>query len=156
MDINNIDNRINLILHHSKFNEYLSNNKEAEGDREFCLHDLNHFIDVARIAYIIVLESNLNYSKDIIYAVALLHDIGRWQQYKKDVPHEIASANLAKEILEKSNYNSNEIDLICNAILSHRTEDNENPLDYIIHKSDKLSRKCYNCTSINECNWNEE
>lgn len=147
--------RINLILHNDKFNEYLNNNSEEEQNRKFCIHDINHLIDVARIAYIIAIESNLDYSKDIIYAAALLHDIGRWQQYKRNVPHEAASSNLAREILQKSNYNSDEIDLICSAILNHRKQHNENTLDSIIYKSDKLSRKCFNCSSINECNWDE-
>lgn len=152
MDANN---RINLILHNSKFNGCLDKNKEAEKNRQFCKHGINHFIDVARIAYIIALEKNLKYSKDIIYATSLLHDIGRWLQYKENTPHEIASAVLAKEILEQADYNSDEIDLICSAILNHRNQDNENTLDYIIYKSDKLSRKCFNCQSINECNWSE-
>lgn len=147
--------RINLILHNVKFNEYLNNNSEEEQNRKFCIHDINHLIDVARIAYIIVLESNLDYYKDIIYAATLLHDIGRWQQYKENVPHEAASSNLAREILQKSNYNSDEIDLICSSILNHRKQCNENTIDSIIYKSDKLSRKCFNCSSINECNWSE-
>lgn len=154
----NTDTRINLILHNSKFNEYLNNNNISEQHRKFCKHDLNHLIDVARVAYIISLENNLNYSKDMIYAASLLHDIGRWQQYKQNVPHETASANLAREILQSSNYSPDEIHLICSAILNHRNYGDHydrNSLDYIIYKSDKLSRKCFSCSSINECNWND-
>lgn len=148
--------RINLILHNRKFNEYLSKIKNVEKDRQFCVHDINHFMDVARLAYIIVLERNLEYTKDIIYAAALLHDIGRWLQYEKNIPHETASAALAKEILEQSDYHLDEIDLICNAIINHRNQMNENTLNYIIYHSDKLSRKCFNCNSIKECNWSED
>lgn len=150
------NDRINLILHNDKFNEYLNKNNALEKSREFCIHDINHLIDVARIAYIIVLEKNINYSKDIIYAAALLHDIGRWQQYEQNIPHEAASAKLSKYILEQSNYNSSEIDLIYKAIINHRKASDENTLDYIIYKSDKISRKCFNCVSINKCKWSQD
>lgn len=153
MDANN---RINLILHNKKFNEYLYKNNESEKGRQFCRHDINHFMDVARLAYIIVLERKLDYSKDIIYATALLHDIGRWLQYKENIPHETASAELAKEILEQSEYNFDEIDIIYHAIINHRKQNNENTLNAIIYHSDKLSRKCFNCDSTSECNWNED
>lgn len=148
--------RINLILHNQKYNQYLCNNNEAEKDRKFCRHDINHFMDVARLAYIQVLEKNLNYAKDVIYAVALLHDIGRWLQYEDNTPHETASEELAKEILEQSDYNIEEIDVICNAIINHRMINNEDTLNAIINCSDKLSRKCFHCAAIKECNWNED
>ena len=151
-----VNNRINRILCNTNFIEHLKKNNGAEKNRQFCKHDINHLLDVARLAYIMVLEKDLDYSKDIIYAAALLHDIGRWLQYKENIPHEKASAKLAKEILEQSDYDSDEIELICNAILNHRNQDNESTLNYIIYKSDKLSRKCYHCTSIHECNWSED
>ena len=73
---------INKILHHPKYKSLLEELNELEKDREFCNHTLEHFLDVARIAYITVLEEELNYSKDVIYSIALLNDIGRVIQYK--------------------------------------------------------------------------
>lgn len=150
------NDRINLILHNNKFNEYLDKNNNLEKNREFCNHDINHLIDVARIAYITVLEGNINYSKDIVYAAAMLHDIGRWQQYEQNIAHEVASANLSKDILQQSNYNCSEIDVIYKAIINHRKASDKNTLDYIIYKSDKISRKCFNCGSINKCKWSQD
>ena len=55
---------------------------------------------MSRIAYMMVLEKNLQYSKEVIYAIGLLHDIGRVEQYEKGIGHHIASFNIAKEILK--------------------------------------------------------
>ena len=57
--------------------------KEAEKDRIFCKHGIEHLLDVARIAYIENLEQNCGVSKEWIYTAALLHDIGRFLQYSK-------------------------------------------------------------------------
>jgi len=54
---------------------------------------------VARISYLMILEKRLPVSKDIIYATALLHDLGRADQYEKGISHEEAGAILAEEIL---------------------------------------------------------
>lgn len=73
--------------------------QELERDREYCHHDMEHFLDVARIAYIRNLELHLGFEKELIYLVALLHDIGKDRQYLEEIPHEIASAEIAKAIL---------------------------------------------------------
>lgn len=148
--------RINLILHNKLYRKYLEKNKNCEKNRPFCFHDLDHFLDVARIAYIISLEKHIGIPKDIIYAAALLHDIGRWQQYKYDIPHEKASAELAVEILQISNFNNCEIDFITEAIKSHREGTENSELSILLYTSDKLSRKCYSCCAINQCNWSSD
>lgn len=152
----NTKDRINLIFHNNKFNEYLSKNKNLEKDRKFCRHNINHFLDVARIAYIISFEEKLNLKKDIIYAAALLHDIGKWQQYESGIPHNEASAKLAVEILKASNFNESEINLITDAIKNHRYENRTSDLSYILYKSDKLSRKCFKCKAADKCNWSND
>ena len=43
---------------------------------------LNIFWNVARLMYIYALEEHLELPKELIYAAALLHDIGRAQQYQ--------------------------------------------------------------------------
>lgn len=149
-------NKANAILKNKKFIEYLKKNEECEAERKFCCHNLQHFIDVARIAYIMVLENKLNVEKEIVYGAALLHDIGRWVQYKEKVPHEIASFRLAENILNECNYNEEEKSIILSAILNHRNEQNEqNTFDYIFYLSDKLSRNCFDCKVEDECKWSE-
>ncbi|MFT8316486.1 MAG: HD domain-containing protein [Clostridium sp.] len=148
--------RINLIFHNETYRKYLEKNRNCEKDRCFCLHDLQHFLDVARIAYIISLEKDINIKKDIIYAAALLHDIGRWQQYEDDIPHDEASSQLAVEILQTSKFTSDEITLIAESIRSHRKEDKNSELSFLLYASDKLSRKCYYCSAFKQCNWSED
>lgn len=154
---NNNSERYNLILKHPAYQEYLKRNEAEERNRSFCRHDLPHFLDVARIAYIINLEQSLNYSKELIYAIALLHDIGRWKQYTENLSHDMASAELAEPILIESGYQEVERKQILEAILSHRREEGiPNSLKEIIYKADKISRACYCCKASPECNWAEE
>ena len=44
--------RVDKILQHKKFQKYVKKNKKAEKERIFCRHDMVHFLDVARIAWI--------------------------------------------------------------------------------------------------------
>lgn len=149
--------KINSILNDEKFKDYIKKNKRYEKDRKFCRHNLQHFLDVARIAYILVLENKIDISKDIVYGTALLHDIGRWVEYKENVPHEIASHKLAKEILTSSEYEDTEIEIILSTILNHRKEDNEKlSFNHIFYLSDKLSRNCLYCKALDECKWSDE
>ena len=69
--------KINEIFLNDKYVKLLNELNELEENRVFCKHGIEHFLDVARIAYIKVLENKLSYSKEVIYAIALLHDIGR-------------------------------------------------------------------------------
>ena len=77
--------RIWKIYEHPLFIEGLVKNKDAEKERIFCHHDMNHFLDVARLMYIFSMERGYAFGKEEIYATALLHDIGKWQQYKAGV-----------------------------------------------------------------------
>ena len=138
--------RINKILRNEQFNMFINKNMIAEKDRVFCHHDLNHLLDVARIAYIMSLEENLDIAKDLIYATALLHDIGRWKEYESGEDHAVISSDLCEEILCKANFTKQEIKLIKNAIKNHRIKDNhESKLSKIIYESDKASRFCFDC-----------
>ena len=146
---------VNIILNNPKYKELLHELNSLEKDREFCNHTLEHFLDVARIAYIIVLEKKLCYSKEVIYSIALLHDIGRVMEYSQGIDHHEASAIVAQEILQHTSFNKEEKALIIKAIKEHRRE-NDDKLSEIIYKSDKLSRNCFNCKAYNECYWKEE
>jgi uncharacterized protein len=148
--------KFNLILKNGLYNEYLKKNEVCEVNRIYCLHDIRHFLDVARIAYILKLESALEIGKDTVYAAALLHDIGKWQQYRSGIPHEEASAALAGEILVQCGYDECEREIIIRAIREHRTEGNgKSLLGELIYRSDKLSRNCFICKAEASCNWDE-
>lgn len=149
--------RINSILHNELYNKYLKKIEFYEANRIYCKHNIQHFLDVARIGYIIILEKKLNIKKDIIYAAALLHDIGRWKQYEDGTPHHITSVEQSLEILKAAGYNDSEIDKITKAIEGHRGLNcSENNLESIIYISDKKSRSCFNCAARESCNWAEE
>lgn len=149
--------KVNAILNSKRFTEYLNKNIQFEENRIFCKHDLQHFLDVARIAYIMTLEKNIKIDKQIVYASALLHDIGRWMQYKEDISHEIASCSLAEEILIECGFREEEIKIILSAILTHREKNNEKEdFNKIFYLSDKLSRGCFNCKAVVECKWSDD
>ena len=145
--------RINKIYNSSIYRRELVYIGEDEKNRIYCKHDIEHFLDVARIAYIMNLEKGMNYDKDIIYAVALLHDIGRHKEYQEGVNHHQASADIAKEILRQAGYTRKESKVIIDAILNHRNENNDNQLNELMYAADKMSRKCFCCNAIESCKW---
>ncbi|MBC5626497.1 HD domain-containing protein [Clostridium sp. NSJ-49] len=147
--------KVNDILNNTLYKENLEKLLKYEEKREFCRHDLKHFIDMARIAYIMVLEKGLPYAKELIYAIGLLHDIGRVKQYEEGIPHHIASVELSKEILKKIDFTEEEKNIIIKSIQNHRKEADDE-LSLIIYRSDKLSRECFNCKAINDCYWSDE
>ena len=75
--------------------------EQQERQRLFCRHGLSHFLDVARIAWIITLEQieqegmnveHLVQYKDQIYLTALLHDLGRLAEYNHIRSHVLPAA----------------------------------------------------------------
>lgn len=147
--------KINEIFLNDKYVKLLNELNELEENRVFCKHGIEHFLDVARIAYIKVLENNLSYSKEVIYAIALLHDIGRVLEYKANIPHHEASVIEAEDILSQTTYSTEEIGEIIKAISMHRKEADDE-LAKIIYESDKQSRNCFSCKSEKECYWSKE
>ncbi|MDP4089360.1 MAG: HD domain-containing protein [Bacillota bacterium] len=149
--------RINSILSNGLYKEYLQKIARHEEHREFCHHDMEHFLAAARIAYIINLERGFNIKKDMIYAAALLHDIGRWKQYEENMSHETASAELSPEILKQSGFSEAEIHEIVGAVIGHRKScDEQGRLEEILYYADKQSRNCFECHAASRCNWAEE
>ena len=148
-------NNIDAIMNNKLYREALEKLSEYERDREFCNHTIEHFIDVSRIAYIMALEENLSVSKEVIYAIGLLHDIGRVRQYEEGIHHDIASVEMSREILKETNFTEDEVNIILNGIANHRKE-SDNKLEEIIYKADKLSRQCFNCKAEKECYWSSE
>lgn len=147
--------RIDKILKHDLFIENLEKNETAEADRRFCRHNMVHFLDVARIGWIINLEEELNLPRDMVYAAALLHDIGRHRQYAEGVPHEEASAEIAPVILQECGFRPEETDIITDAILQHRNAEtaSERNLKGLLYRADKASRACFACAAERDCNW---
>lgn len=145
--------RINKIIALPQYKKAMSDIKKSESNRKFCLHGFEHSADVARIGYIISLEKNMNIKKDLIYAAALLHDIGRLYQYQNGTPHHEASAELAGNILPQCGFSDEEISEIREAIIYHRLNSSKNVLGELLQQADKLSRMCFFCEARNECKW---
>jgi len=157
--------RVELLLKDSLYSEYIKNNTNRESGIKYCQHGLPHHIDVARIAYILVLERNdLNYfvkesglsgklaAKETIYAAGLLHDIGKWKEIQEGIDHAAYGSRLAREILPRVFFNANETDMICRAIYEHRNISKDMSfLGERIHRADNLSRVCSQCEDRAGC-----
>lgn len=132
--------------------------RDAERDRVFCRHTMEHFLDVARLMYIYHLEDDAGLSKEMIYAAALLHDIGRYEQIASGTPHHIAGARIAGKILRDCGFSEKETVRIQNAISSHRNFEagEADLLAVYLYRADKQSRNCFCCPAEKECNWSYE
>ena len=146
--------RVNAILCHPRFAAEVKRLTDIEKDRVFCGHGMDHLIDVARLAYILNLTSGQNADKELLYAAALLHDIGRRRQYEDGTPHEIESARIAETVLPECGFDETETNQILEAILSHRSETGEKQgFPGLLYRADKLSRRCFDCAAGSECDW---
>ncbi len=118
--------------------------------------------------------------KEIIYLAALLHDLGRIQEYEEGVPHQRAGAALARQLLQQIGYPQEKTELIAAAIESHRggaKSDREveadrksrqaetpgqnaalwaEPLGQLLSWADKRSRNCFACKAQKACKWEAE
>ena len=144
--------RVDKIFNHPLCKSILSEIELLEKDRIYCLHGLEHAMSVARIAYILALEEYVSIRKDIIYASALLHDLGRAAQYKSNLDHTEESVKIAEQILPECGFCEEEISDIIPAIRSHG-EENGVGLASLLQRADKLSRMCLVCKSIATCKW---
>ena len=149
-------NRLDKILKNEKFRAYLGKTADYEKDRIYCLHDIAHAFDTARIAYIKSLEEGAKIDKELIYAAALIHDIGRCKQYEDSTPHDKASVMLGREILEECGFSETEISLILTAVSEHRAESGRSPLGKLLFEADNKSRMCMLCTARSTCKWKQE
>ncbi len=150
--------RLEAVLRHPLYQEHYRRIQELESSRQYCHHDMEHFLDVARIAYIRNLELHLGYEKEMIYLVALLHDIGKDLQYVKQIPHEIASVEIAEVILRELDLCSREeVAWILQCVRGHRRKkENMTEAEALFYWSDKRSRKCFACQAEESCNWKLE
>lgn len=149
--------KIKRVITNPQFNSYLLYNSNAEKKRMFCCHDFEHAVETARLTYILILEEgNPFISREIAYAAGLLHDVGRWAEYKTGTDHAIKSAELAEEILLEAGFSIDETSLIKEAICEHRNKSagshNRSILSSALIRADSLSRKCFSCSSKEQCN----
>ncbi len=131
--------------------------KEKEIDRIYCCHGYDHLFSVARISCLINCEKKLNIDKELIYVTAFLHDIGR--AFEPEIPHDIAGAEFAKNIMPQFCFSDEEIELVINTILTHRGRDElGEPVDLmsLIKLADKLSRNCFLCKAKESCKWTKK
>ena len=176
--------RINTLLHHKDFTEALHRLNELEADRIYCRHGLSHLLDTARIACLLQYEQLEHYSQpaalsqdlstknnqdtpspvykietELIYAAALLHDLGRILQYEQNLPHETAGLPLAKKLLTDCGFTTSEQELILGSIQFHRNSKKDtaqNSLCTLLARADKLSRNCFACPASDTCYWSED
>ena len=148
--------RVNEIMRHPVFSEHLTRLETLEQTRYFCRHGLPHLLDVARMMWIAALERQLPLSREMVYATALLHDLGRVEQIEEGIPHHQASAQLAARILPDAGFGKEEIARIQDAIASHRSDGGENILGQLLYWADKKSRACWMCPAKDDCNWPDE
>lgn len=153
--------RYNRIINNKSFVAILEELRYLEADRIFCRHGLGHLLDVCRIAYILNLENDYGYDKDVIYAAGLLHDIGRVRQYRYGEDHHTAGLADAGIILDECGYSDDEKTLIISAISAHKSlpadnESMEGIFAGLLYEADKKSRNCFMCKAYMECNWSED
>ncbi len=153
--------RLSFIRRHPLFALHYQRLEELEQSRIFCRHQMAHLLDVARIAYILNLEEGLSLDREVIYAAALLHDIGKSLQYEEGIPHETAGGQLARQILsdmpESIAFTAGEQEQILTAIRGHRRlRDGAQTLEALLYRSDKMSRACFSCPAKQECSWNND
>ncbi len=150
--------RVNQILHHPLFQDKLAEIDRLEQKRIFCRHGLEHLLSVARLAYLRSLEEELGLERELIYAAALLHDIGRGEQYLRGTPHDEAGAAYAEEILTDCGFSPVERAAVVQAISGHRSPEAaaEPTLRGVLYRADKESRLCFCCPAAEQCNWPEE
>ncbi len=147
--------RVNKILQNADFLNHMEEIIKTEEQRIFCNHQIDHLLGVARIMYIENLENSLNINKELIYAAALLHDIGRGTAYKTGTDHAAESANIAEVILQNSGFNREETENILFAIAHHNDSINGDALCTLLRRADKASRNCFICSAYKECNWSD-
>ena len=166
-----MSDRYQKILTDPLFLSELEKIRFYEKERIYCGHDIHHLLDVARVTYISVLEQrqtdplafggqDLYELKDIIYAAALLHDIGRGREYEDQTLHHEASSALASRILTACGFPAEQIHQIRALILEHRGQritpaTNGPDLTQLFKEADKTCRLCFICPAADSCKWDE-
>lgn len=157
--------KINSLFADEEYRSLLGRLEELESERIFCCHGIEHLLAVARIAWIRNLEEDLGLGKEEVYLAALLHDLGRIDEYERGVPHHEAGRERAEYFLNKLEVQGSEQENILRAIGAHRrknfTESEQikqtgESLGNILAWADKASRNCNFCHAYEACKWSRE
>ncbi len=153
--------RVEAVWMHPAYQTAYRQLVELERDRLFCRHGLEHLIDTARIMWIRNLELGLGLDREVVYATALLHDIGKGVQHATGIPHEQCGARLAGDILAtlpaESVFTADERAAMLTAIRGHRhLREGAEPLERLLYQADKASRPCFACRARAVCSWSDE
>ena len=149
------------IIENKRFIQLQDSLDKLEEDRIYCLHGISHSLDVARIAYIMMLEDGIDINQDVLYGAALLHDLGRSVDMVK---HNEKSVDIARSLLPECGYNTSQIDEIVEIIESHSGElpieeiqrlrqDKNLDVKSYFKIADQLSRNCFCCKAASTCKW---
>ncbi len=149
--------------------------REDEAERIYCRHEIEHGLDVCRIAWIMYLEdvisdntvgkntirfSGGDSAKDRFYVTGLLHDVGRSLQYRTGEHHSTAGEKLAGQILKEIGYPEKWIRETVDFIRDHHGRQNvytdKTAVGYYIERADQLSRNCFCCPAAATCKWKDE
>lgn len=152
--IDNAMTRVNRLLDHEDYIRSMEKIERLEKERRFCKHGFEHGLNVARIAYAFILEKGERIlPKEVVYAAAFLHDIGRWVEYETGEDHAEASARLAHPMLEEFGFSAEDIQIILTGIREHRNHqaDNSTLLGEALALADDWSRDCRHCTAQTLC-----
>lgn len=154
--------RVDAVWENALYQREYRRLEELESDRVFCRHGLRHLLDCARIMWVLNLERGLGLDREVVYATALLHDIGKARQYETGEPHDVMGERTAREILQalpaEYAFSSEEIDTICTAILGHRRlREEPESLERLLYQADKASRACFACPPDVRaaCSWSD-
>lgn len=103
-------------MEYNKAREFIIRKLINELDPKLTYHSINHTMDVLQAANNLATLENIN-SRDkvILETAALYHDTGMLKTY---IGHEEASTEIVKEYLPGYGYQSDEIDEICNMIIT--------------------------------------
>ncbi len=150
-------NRVNRILAHRDFQRLMAQLEEAERGRVFCGHGMEHLLSTARLMALISAQEKLSIPQPLIYGAALVHDLGRAEEYQGGRSHEEAGPELAAPILADCGFSAGEQEAILTAIREHRSgwQGRRSPLGQLLFRGDKESRPCFACKARSACNWPE-
>lgn len=153
------------LLRHPAYRSRLQKLEQAEACRIYCKHDREHFSETARIGKRIIKQYGLDISEEKMELAAWLHDMGRIEQYEREIPHNVASEKFAEEILCALDYPAADRDEITLAVSQHGRrkavaellQDMEkiDSLAGLLCVADQLSRKCYRCPAAEGCKWTD-
>lgn len=130
--------------------------ERREADRIYCKHDLDHFLDVARITLLLCQAHNIEADRDSVYLAALMHDLGRLDRDEAD--HNVAGSVLAAQWLDAIGFPKDRQEVVLTLIEEHGWPGKKAPanLSEAFSLADSYSRACYYCPAADSCFWPPE